>query len=139
MDKNEIKGTARDVVGHGKDAVGGLSGDLGLQAEGKIDQVAGTMQKTFGGTVDDAREAASGLADAVSKAAQGADRTIRDASDRAGRTASDIAAGASNATQDARRRAERAIGRQPGLSLAGIAVLGAVFGYVSALLIQRGR
>ncbi|QEO16403.1 CsbD family protein [Acetobacter vaccinii] len=45
--ENEIQGVAKDVKGHVKDAVGGLTGDIGLQAEGKFDQFAGHMQQDF--------------------------------------------------------------------------------------------
>jgi uncharacterized protein YjbJ (UPF0337 family) len=41
-------GKARHVKGHVKDAVGGLTGDSSLQAEGKKDQVTGKLQDKLG-------------------------------------------------------------------------------------------
>ena len=45
---DSAEGKARHLKGHLKDAVGGLTGDKSLQAEGKIDQVAGKLQDKFG-------------------------------------------------------------------------------------------
>ena len=52
MDSNRIEGTAQDLGGKVKDAVGGLTGDTGLQAEGKADQGIGQL-KNFGGRAID--------------------------------------------------------------------------------------
>jgi uncharacterized protein YjbJ (UPF0337 family) len=46
--ENEVEGTGKDVKGRVKDAVGGLTGDSSLQAEGKIDRVKGKVQKKVG-------------------------------------------------------------------------------------------
>ena len=54
VDENRIEGTARNMGGKIKDAVGGLTGDAGTQASGKADQAAGTAQDTFGATLDQA-------------------------------------------------------------------------------------
>ena len=48
MDTNKIEGAARDAVGRLKDGTGGVTGDLGLQVAGKIDQVGGRLQKEYG-------------------------------------------------------------------------------------------
>lgn len=45
--ENKVEAKVRDVQGHVKDAAGGLTGDLGLQAEGKFDQFAGHVQEDF--------------------------------------------------------------------------------------------
>ena len=37
----KLEGVADEAKGRVKDAAGGLTGDLGLQAEGKIDQLSG--------------------------------------------------------------------------------------------------
>ena len=52
MDSSRIEGTAQDLGGKVKDAVGGLTGDPGLQAEGKADQGIGQI-KDFGGRAID--------------------------------------------------------------------------------------
>ncbi|MCX2560126.1 CsbD family protein [Acetobacter farinalis] len=44
---NKLEGVADEAKGRVKDAVGGLTGDLGLQAEGKFDQVSGMAQQEF--------------------------------------------------------------------------------------------
>ena len=56
VDEHRIEGTARNVGGKVKDAIGGLTGDAGTQARGKVDQAAGTAQDTFGMTLDAASE-----------------------------------------------------------------------------------
>jgi uncharacterized protein YjbJ (UPF0337 family) len=45
---DSAEGKARHVKGHIKDAVGGLTGDSSLQAEGKLDQVKGKLQDKLG-------------------------------------------------------------------------------------------
>jgi uncharacterized protein YjbJ (UPF0337 family) len=46
--ENTARGTGKQVRGRVKDAVGGLTGDAELQAEGKIDQAAGKVQRGIG-------------------------------------------------------------------------------------------
>ena len=45
---DSAEGKARHLTGHIKDAVGGLTGDSRLQAEGKIDQATGKLQDALG-------------------------------------------------------------------------------------------
>jgi uncharacterized protein YjbJ (UPF0337 family) len=45
---HSVRGTGKQVRGRVKDAVGGLTGDAELQAEGKIDQAAGKVQRAVG-------------------------------------------------------------------------------------------
>ena len=52
MDSNQVEGTTQDLGGRVKDAVGGLTGDTSLQAEGKADQGIGQL-KGFGGKAID--------------------------------------------------------------------------------------
>jgi uncharacterized protein YjbJ (UPF0337 family) len=42
---NQAKGKATEAKGKVKDAVGGLTGDTGMQAEGKVDQLKGDDPK----------------------------------------------------------------------------------------------
>ncbi len=44
---NKVEGVAEDAKGRIKDAAGGVTGDLGLQAEGKFDQFSGMAQQEF--------------------------------------------------------------------------------------------
>ena len=56
MDENRLDGAARALAGHAKDAVGGLTGDAKLQAEGKADQAVGQAQDAAGKMADTIRE-----------------------------------------------------------------------------------
>ena len=69
MDENRFEGTARNVGGEIKGAVGDLTGDQKLQAEGAADKLAGKAQRTYGqaadavrGTVSDASDKVRGMA-----------------------------------------------------------------------------
>jgi len=46
--EDSVKGKATHAAGHVKDAVGGLTGNTGLQVEGKIDEAKGKIQDTIG-------------------------------------------------------------------------------------------
>lgn len=46
--ENEVKGKGNDLKGRVKDAVGGLTGDGSLQAEGKMDRAKGKIQEKVG-------------------------------------------------------------------------------------------
>lgn len=46
--ENSLKGKISHAAGHVKDALGGLTGDKGMQAEGKIDQIKGKAQDKLG-------------------------------------------------------------------------------------------
>ena len=46
--EDSLKGKTEHAKGHIKDAVGGLTGDKSLQAEGKADQVKGKLQDKLG-------------------------------------------------------------------------------------------
>lgn len=57
MDKDRIKGTAEQAKGKIKEAVGYVTGDAKLKAEGQVDQATGKLRNTVGGLKDTAREA----------------------------------------------------------------------------------
>ena len=57
MDKDRIEGAGKQAKGAIKDAVGKVTGDSKLQAEGKADKVEGKVQNTVGGMKDKVREA----------------------------------------------------------------------------------
>ena len=57
MDKEHIKGAADKAKGAVKDAVGGLTGNTGLQVEGKIDKAKGTAHEVAGDIKDAAKDA----------------------------------------------------------------------------------
>jgi uncharacterized protein YjbJ (UPF0337 family) len=45
---NSVKGKATEAKGKIKDAAGGLTGNTGLQAEGKVDQLGGKIRNAVG-------------------------------------------------------------------------------------------
>ncbi len=57
MDKDRVKGAAKQASGKAKTAVGKALGDEKLKNEGRADQVAGKIQNTVGGIKDKIREA----------------------------------------------------------------------------------
>ena len=57
MDKEHIKGAADKAKGAVKDAVGGLTGDSKLQAEGKMDKVKGAAHNAVGDVKDAVKDA----------------------------------------------------------------------------------
>ena len=52
MDKNRVKGSATNLGGKGKEAVGNLTGDGKMKGEGKMDQAKGKIQNAVGGIKD---------------------------------------------------------------------------------------
>ena len=46
--ENSLEGQGKDLKGRVKDAVGGLTGDGSLQAEGKMDRLEGKVQDKLG-------------------------------------------------------------------------------------------
>lgn len=58
MNTNQLDGTLKDAAGKVQDAVGGLTGDLDLQAEGKVRQMAGKAQAKYGDSVEQIAETA---------------------------------------------------------------------------------
>lgn len=56
MDKDRIVGTAHEVKGSVKEAVGKAAGDAKLQSDGKAEQTAGKIQNAVGGVKDAVRE-----------------------------------------------------------------------------------
>ncbi len=57
MHKDQIEGAGKQAKGAVKDAAGKLTGDVKLQAEGKLDKVEGQVQSAVGKAKDDTRKA----------------------------------------------------------------------------------
>jgi len=55
VDKDRIKGSAEQIKGTVKEAVGKVLGDKKLETEGTTDKVAGKVQNAVGGLKDAAR------------------------------------------------------------------------------------
>jgi uncharacterized protein YjbJ (UPF0337 family) len=65
MDQDQLAGGAREFGGKVKDAVGGLTGDAKTQAQGKLDQMTGKIQRNYGAAVDAASGGIESLSDQV--------------------------------------------------------------------------
>ena len=52
MDKDRIAGSAKEIKGAVKQAVGKAVGDAKLQSEGKADKIEGKVQNAIGGLKD---------------------------------------------------------------------------------------
>jgi uncharacterized protein YjbJ (UPF0337 family) len=57
MSEERIEGAARKGLGHLQDAAGGLVGDSSLQAKGKLNEAAGSVQNAYGRVKDQAHAA----------------------------------------------------------------------------------
>lgn len=57
MDSDRVEGAAHQAKGAIKEAVGKVTGDAKLTAEGKAEKAAGKVQNAVGGAKDSAREA----------------------------------------------------------------------------------
>jgi uncharacterized protein YjbJ (UPF0337 family) len=56
IDKDRVKGSAKQVGGKVKEWAGKVTGDTKTESEGKADQVKGKVQNTVGGLKDAVRE-----------------------------------------------------------------------------------
>jgi len=52
MDKDRVEGSAKQAKGNVKEAVGKMTGDTKLQADGQADKTAGKIQNAVGGVKD---------------------------------------------------------------------------------------
>lgn len=57
MDKDRIKGSAKQIIGSAKQTVGKALGDPKLQEDGKADVLEGKVRSAVGGIKDAIREA----------------------------------------------------------------------------------
>jgi uncharacterized protein YjbJ (UPF0337 family) len=57
MDKDRVVGSAKELKGKVKQAIGKVVGDAKLEAEGKSDKVEGNVQNAVGAVKDAVREA----------------------------------------------------------------------------------
>lgn len=56
MDQNRYEGAAREMGGKVEEAVGDLAGDAKMQVQGKIDQVAGSVQNSYGAAMEELQD-----------------------------------------------------------------------------------
>ncbi len=57
MDKNRIAGSAKELKGAAKEAIGKVVGDAKLQSDGKTEKAVGKIQNAVGGVNDVVRDA----------------------------------------------------------------------------------
>ncbi|MET3924966.1 CsbD family protein [Devosia sp. 2618] len=57
MNKDQVDGVGKQVKGAVKDAVGGLTGNNKMQAEGKVDKATGKVQQKVGDAKESVRDA----------------------------------------------------------------------------------
>ena len=57
MDKNKIAGSAKELKGAAKEAIGKVVGDAKLQSDGKTEKAVGKIQNAVGGVNDAVRDA----------------------------------------------------------------------------------
>ena len=60
MDKDRVAGSAKQVKGAVKQAVGKVTGDAKLESEGKADKIEGKVQNAIGGLKDTVKDALKG-------------------------------------------------------------------------------
>ena len=56
MHKDQVEGAGKQAKGAFKDAAGKMTGDVRLEAEGKLDKAAGQVQSAVGKAKDEARK-----------------------------------------------------------------------------------
>jgi len=57
MDRNRVIGAAKEAKGAVKVAIGKVTGDAKLRADGRADKIEGKTQNAIGGVMDAARDA----------------------------------------------------------------------------------
>lgn len=57
MDKDRIEGSAKQVKGSIKEAIGKATGDAKLKSDGAADKIEGKVQNAVGGVKDAVRDA----------------------------------------------------------------------------------
>ena len=104
MDENRITGSAQNLGGKAKDAVGSALGDTKLQAEGKADKAEGTVRNAIGGAKDAARDLSDDAQSEITRLRGEVERLMRD---RVGPALSDAADTAGDYAQRAKDVAVR--------------------------------
>lgn len=66
MDENRFEGAARKVGGKLEGAVGDLTGDRKMQADGAVDRLSGSAQRAYGQAKDSVRNMAGQAGDQAS-------------------------------------------------------------------------
>lgn len=98
MSDDRLKGLGRQASGKIESTVGDLTGDTKSQAQGRMDDLAGQAQRTYGQAKDAVQDAASSLNESVGGAGNQAQRsygrardTVRDATNQMSQNGGDYA------------------------------------------------
>jgi uncharacterized protein YjbJ (UPF0337 family) len=75
MNEDRVVGTARNIGGKAQEGLGRVTGDVKMQAEGVINQAAGTARDAYG----QAKESVTGAAEVALQRAMDAEDYIRHA------------------------------------------------------------
>jgi uncharacterized protein YjbJ (UPF0337 family) len=78
MDQDRITGTATDLKGQAKEAIGDLAGDSKLKTEGRADQFTGAAERTLGQARDSVRDAAEAVQERAATIGEYLDDTIQE-------------------------------------------------------------
>ena len=65
MNKDQVEGRVEQAKGHVKDAVGNITGNRQLEAEGEAQQVGGKVQAGYGDAKEKAKDTAKDAIDKV--------------------------------------------------------------------------
>ena len=110
MDEDRLKGSAQNLGGKAKDAVGGALGDTKLQSEGKADQASGTVRNAVGGAKDAVRDFSEDAQGEITRLRGEVERLMRDRVSPALSGAADTAGDYAQRAKDvAVRQSEQAV------------------------------
>ncbi len=84
MDENRLEGTARTIGGKIEGAVGDLTGDTKLKAEGAADRLTGSAQRAYGQAADTVRDTVNSVKSQVSEQASDVGSQLLDQIEEAG-------------------------------------------------------
>jgi uncharacterized protein YjbJ (UPF0337 family) len=82
MSSDRIEGSIKNGFGRVQDGLGGLTGDSGLQAKGKLNEAAGFVQDVFGQAKDHVSDILDTARDRSSDGAERVQKGVRSALDR---------------------------------------------------------
>jgi len=141
MDKDQVEGTAKGVVGNVQSKIGDVTGDAKTKVEGTVRKVAGDAQKGLG----DAKEAVADAAEDVSGQIAGLraqveelmSARVKPAVSKAADTVNAYAHQAGDAIAEGAGQAKEVVKGHPLSSLLGVAVLGFLIGRVAGSLNDR--
>lgn len=132
MDENQLEGGARKLAGKAQGAIGDVTGDTKMQAEGRLREAAGAGQQAFGSAKDAAADVAANASDELAKLRAQVETLLNEkvtpALARAADTAETYARDARAAVQGQADNAAAAIQERPLTIVAVVAAFSFLFG-----------